>query len=101
MPLRFVKTWNDIARIAIAKNIRFMDHIDKTLLERMSYGGMIAEDRSKERLDRLSERIIFEVGDTRFAIQWTAEIEQLPPAGPVAIRTKTAAKLARAPHVRR
>jgi len=53
MPLRFVKTWNDIAGIAIAKNIRFMDHIDKTLLERMSYGGMIAEDRSKERLDRL------------------------------------------------
>ena len=53
MPLRFVKTWNDIARIDIAKNIRFMDHIDKTLLERMSYGGMIAEDRSKERLDRL------------------------------------------------
>ena len=53
MPLRLVKTWNDIAGIAIAKNIRFMDHIDKTLLERMSYGGMIAEDRSKERLDRL------------------------------------------------
>ena len=34
--------------------------------------------------DIVSERIIFEVGDDRFAIQWTAEIEQLPPAGPVA-----------------
>jgi hypothetical protein len=32
----------------------------------------------------VSERIIFEVGETRFAIKWTAEIERLPPAGPVA-----------------
>ena len=35
--------------------------------------------------DVISERIIFEIGDTRFAIQWTAEIEQLLPAGPVAV----------------
>ena len=27
--------------------------------------------------DIVSERIIFEVGNTRFAINWTAEIEQL------------------------
>ena len=32
--------------------------------------------------DVVSERIIFEVGNTRFAIKWTAEIEPLPPAGP-------------------
>jgi hypothetical protein len=38
--------------------------------------------------DVVSERIIFEVGDTRFAIKWTAEIEQLPPAGPVAVERK-------------
>jgi hypothetical protein len=38
--------------------------------------------------DVISERIIFEVGDTRFAIKWTAEIEQLPPAGPVAVERK-------------
>jgi hypothetical protein len=38
--------------------------------------------------DVVSERIIFEVGNTRFAINWTAEIEQLPPAGPVAIERK-------------
>jgi hypothetical protein len=36
----------------------------------------------------ISEKIIFEVGDDRFAINWTAEIEQLPPAGPVAIERK-------------
>ena len=34
----------------------------------------------------ISDRITFEVGDSRFAIQWTAEIEQLPPAGPVAVQ---------------
>jgi hypothetical protein len=38
--------------------------------------------------DIVSKRIIFEVGDTRFAINWTAEIEQLPPAGPVAVEQK-------------
>ena len=38
--------------------------------------------------DVISERIIFEIGDTRFAIQWTAEIEQLPPTGPVAVERK-------------
>ena len=38
--------------------------------------------------DVISETIIFEVGDTRFAIKWTAEIEQLPPAGPVAVERK-------------
>ena len=38
--------------------------------------------------DVISERIIFEVGDDRFAIKWTAEIERLPPAGPVAVERK-------------
>src|SRR5260370_37889866 len=38
--------------------------------------------------DIVSERIIFEVGNTRFAINWTAAIEQLPPAGPVAVERK-------------
>jgi len=36
----------------------------------------------------VSQRIIFEVGATRFAINWTAEIEQLPPAGPVVVEAK-------------
>jgi hypothetical protein len=35
--------------------------------------------------DVISERIIFEVGHTRFAINWRAEIQQLPPAGPIAV----------------
>jgi hypothetical protein len=31
----------------------------------------------------ISDRIIFEIGECRFATQWTTEIEQLPPAGPI------------------
>ena len=38
--------------------------------------------------EAISERIIFEVGDDRFAIKWTAEIERLPPAGPAAVERK-------------
>jgi hypothetical protein len=38
--------------------------------------------------DVVSDRIIFEVGGTRFGIKWTAEIERLPPAGPVVERKK-------------
>ena len=38
--------------------------------------------------DAISDRIIFEVGGDRFAIQWTAEIERLPPARPVAVGRK-------------
>ena len=51
--------------------------------------------------DIVSERIIFEVGDTRFAIKWTAEIEQLPPARPVAVERKQGLKPNRSPQVRR
>jgi hypothetical protein len=38
----------------------------------------------------VSDRIIFEVGDVRFAIKW--EIEQLPPAGPVVAEHKRIAR---------
>jgi hypothetical protein len=38
----------------------------------------------------ISDRIIFEIGGDRFAIRWTAEIESLPPAGPVAVEPKHA-----------
>jgi hypothetical protein len=37
----------------------------------------------------VSDRVIFEVGSDRFAIKWTAEIERLPPAGPVAVQRKS------------
>jgi hypothetical protein len=47
------------------------------------------------------ERIIFEVGNTRFAINWTAEIEQLPPAGPVAVEQKRRLKSNRSSQLRR
>jgi hypothetical protein len=47
--------------------------------------------------DVVSDRIIFEIGDSRFAIQWTAEIERLPPAGPVAVERKQGLKLDRSP----
>jgi len=33
-----------------------MDAIDKGLLESMTYGGIIADERNKERLDRLVEQ---------------------------------------------
>ena len=38
--------------------------------------------------DVISDRIIFDVGGDRFAIKWTAEIERLPLAGPVAVEWK-------------
>jgi len=50
--------------------------------------------------DVVSDRIIFEIGDSRFAIQWTADIERLPPAGPVAVGRKQGVKLDRSPQRR-
>ena len=50
--------------------------------------------------DVVSDRIIFEIGDSRFAIQWTADIERLPPAGPVAVGRKQGLKLDRSPQRR-
>jgi hypothetical protein len=47
--------------------------------------------------DVVIDRIIFEIGDSRFGIQWTAEIERLPPAGPVAVGRKQGLKLDRSP----
>ena len=47
--------------------------------------------------DVVSDRIVFEIGDSRFAIHWTAEIEQLPPAGPVAVERKQRLKSNRSP----
>ena len=47
--------------------------------------GVIEFPKRPAAEDVVSERIIFEVGNTRFAINWTAAIEQLPPAGPVAV----------------
>jgi hypothetical protein len=40
--------------------------------------------------DVIIEKIIFEVGGDRFVIKWTAEIERLPPAGPVVERKQLA-----------
>jgi len=50
--------------------------------------GVIEFPKQHAAEDVVSERIIFEVGNTRFAIKWTAEIEQLPPAGPVVVEAK-------------
>ena len=46
---------------------------------------VIAFPKPRAAEDVVSERIIFEIGGDRFAIQWTAEIERLPPAGPVVV----------------
>ena len=51
--------------------------------------------------DVVSQRIIFEVGNTRFALKWTAEIEQLPPTRPVVVEPKRRLKSNRAWQVRR
>jgi len=48
--------------------------------------------------DIVCDRIIFEIGDSRFAIQWTAEIERLPPGWAGRGRTKQRLKLDRSPH---
>ena len=50
--------------------------------------------------DVVSDRIIFEIGGDRFAIHWTAEIEQLPPAGPVATERKQRPKSDCSPQTR-
>jgi hypothetical protein len=42
--------------------------------------------------DVVSNRIIFDVGGDRFAMTWTAEIEELPPAGPVVVERKPLAE---------
>jgi len=49
----------------------------------------------------VSKRIFFEVGTTRFAIKWTAEIERLPPARPVLVQQKQPLKPNRSSPARR
>ena len=49
----------------------------------------------------ISDRVIFEIGGDRFAIRWTAEIESLPPAGPVAVEPKQPLKSDRSAQKRR
>ena len=51
--------------------------------------------------DVVSGRIIFDVGGDRFAIKWSAEIEQLPPAGPVPVEHNRRPKSGRPPWLRR
>ena len=45
--------------------------------------------------DVVSDTIIFDIGGDRFAIKWSAEIERLPPAGPVVAERKQRLKLGR------
>jgi hypothetical protein len=47
--------------------------------------------------DVVSDRIIFDVGGDRFAIKWTAKIERLPMAQPVAVERKQRLKSDRSP----
>ena len=63
--------------------------------------GVIEFPKRPAAEDVVSERIIFEVGNTRFAIKWTAEIEQLPPTRPVVVEPKRRLKSNRAWQVRR
>jgi hypothetical protein len=43
--------------------------------------------------DVVSDTILFEVGGDRLARKWTAEIEPLPPAGPVVVERKPRAEI--------
>ena len=63
--------------------------------------GVIEFPKRRAAEDVVIERIIFEVGNTRFAIHWTAEIEQLPPTRPVVVEPKRRLKSNRAWQVRR
>jgi hypothetical protein len=51
--------------------------------------------------DVVSKTIIFEIGSDRFAIKWSAEIEQLPPAGPVLVERRKQQNASRSPRLRR
>jgi hypothetical protein len=45
----------------------------------------------------VSDRIIFDIGGDRFAMPWRAEIERLPPAGPIFVEQKQRQKPGRSP----
>ena len=63
--------------------------------------GVIEFPKRHAAEDVVSERIIFEVGNTRFAIKWTAEIERFLPARSVAVEPKRRLKSNRASPVTR
>ena len=66
-----------------------------------SVPGVIEFPKRPAAEEVVRERIIFEVGATRFAMKWTAEIEQLPPAGPVVVEQKQQLKSNRSSPLRR
>ena len=43
--------------------------------------------------DLVSHTIVFDIGGDRFAMKWTAEIERLPPAGPVVFEPRPGAEM--------
>ena len=49
----------------------------------------------------VGDTIIFEIGRDRFALKWSAEIEQLPPAGPILVERKRKQNASRSPRLRR
>ena len=51
--------------------------------------------------DMVSDTIIFDIGGDRFAIKWSAEIELLPPAGPVVVERKRRLKFGSKPRLKR
>ena len=69
--------------------------------DRIGWQGFIEFPKQPAAEDIVGESIIFEVGNTRFAIHWTTEIEQLPPTRPVVVEPKRRLKSNRAWQVRR
>ena len=73
----------EVQRLATKKSGRAKNHAAEKV-EEHPVQRVIEFPRPPAGNDLVTERIIFEVGGDRFAINWTAEIEPLPPAGPVA-----------------
>jgi hypothetical protein len=75
-------------RIELRRLLARKDGPDRKIANEGPARRVIEFPKSHTLDDVVSDRIIFEVGGTRFAIKWTAEIEQLPARGPIAVERK-------------
>ena len=85
--LRLVAT-----RRPTAKKTDSAAHTGETNENPDAAGRVIEFPKPRTADDEIKNRTIIKVGNCRFAIRWTAEIEQLPPAGPVAGERKQGLK---------
>jgi hypothetical protein len=80
---------NPIAKLRKDRNSQIVARKNKLDDKAANLGRRVVEfPKPTAPNDVVSDRIIFEIGEDRFAIKWTAEIERLPLAGPVAVKRK-------------